>query len=98
MVDTRCVRDITSAPLRNIGSIRRQKECFMKTMRLISLVARVALIVTLGLGLLYWIAQLFAWVGLLVFLALIGFPDIHEGFRNIRFLCLLILETMPEFN
>jgi len=69
----------------------------MKTMRLISLVARVALIVTLGLGLLYWIAQLFAWIGLLVFLAQIGFPDIHEGFGTIGVLGLLILGTVAVF-
>src|SRR5260221_2028046 len=69
----------------------------MKTIRLISLVARVALIVTLGLGLLYWIAQLFVWIGLLVFLAQIGFPDIHEGFGTIGVLGLLILGTVAGF-
>jgi hypothetical protein len=77
--------------------MRKQKECFMKAVRLISLIARVALIVTLGLGLLYWIAQLFVWIGLLVFLAQIGFPDIHEGFGTIGVLGLLILGTVAVF-
>src|SRR5258708_34268267 len=71
--------------------MRRQKECFMKAVRLISLVARVALIVTMVLGLVFWIAQLFVWIGLLVFLAQIGFPDIHEGFGTIGVVGLLIL-------
>lgn len=69
----------------------------MKAVRLVSLIARVALIVTLGLGLLYWIAQLFAWIGLLVFLAQIGFPNIHEGFGTIGVLGLLILGTVAVF-
>jgi hypothetical protein len=77
--------------------MRKQKECFMKAVRPISLIARVALIVTLGLGLLYWIAQLFVWIGLLVFLAQIGFPDIHEGFGTIGVLGLLILGTVAVF-
>ena len=93
-MDTRCVGDITSAPMWSIGSMRRQKECFMKTIRLISLVARVALMVTLGLGLVFWIAQLFVWIGLLVFLAQIGFPNIHEGFGTIGVLGLLILGSV----
>ncbi|HLZ62654.1 MAG TPA: nitroreductase family deazaflavin-dependent oxidoreductase [Ktedonosporobacter sp.] len=63
----------------------------MKAIRLISLVARVALMITLGLGLLYWIAQLFGWSGPLVFLAQIGFPNIHEVFGSIGVLGLLIL-------
>src|SRR5260370_42308902 len=88
---------MTSAPTRSIGSMRKQKECFMKAVRLISLIARVALIVTLGLGLLYWIAQLFVWIGLLVFLAQIGFPDIHEGFGTVGVLGLLILGTVAVF-
>jgi len=69
----------------------------MKTIRLISLVARVALMVTLGLGLLFWIAQLFMWIGLLVFLAQIGFPGIHEGFGTLGILGLLILGTVAVF-
>jgi len=63
----------------------------MKAVRLISLIARVTLMVTLGLGLLYWIAQLFVWSGLLVLLAQIGFPNIHEWFGTIGVLGLLIL-------
>jgi len=77
--------------------MRKQKECFMKAVRLISLIARVALIVTLGLGLLYWIAQLFAWIGLLVFLAQIGFPGIHEGLGTIGVIGLLILGSVAVF-
>src|SRR5258708_35814946 len=69
----------------------------MKAVRIISWVARVALIVTMVLGLLYWIAQLFVWIGLLVFLAQIGFPDIHEGFGTIGVLGLLILGTVAVF-
>jgi hypothetical protein len=69
----------------------------MKAVRLISLIARVALMATMVLGLLYWIAQLFVWIGLLVFLAQIGFPDIHEGFGTIGVLGLLILGTVAVF-
>ena len=63
----------------------------MKTIRLISVVARVALMLTLVLGLLFWIAELFTWVGLLVFLVQIGFPGIHEGFGTLGVLGLFIL-------
>lgn len=69
----------------------------MKTIRLISLVARVALMVTLGLGLFFWIAQLFVWVGLLVFLAQIGFPGIHEGFGTLGVLGLFLLGSVAVF-
>ena len=69
----------------------------MKTIRLISLVARVALMVTLGLGLVFWIAELFVWVGLLVFLAQIGFPGIHEGFGTLGVLGLFILGSAAIF-
>lgn len=69
----------------------------MRTIRLISLSARVALMVTLVLGLVYWIAQLFAWSGLLVFLAQIGFPGIHEEFGTIGVLGLLILGSVAVF-
>jgi hypothetical protein len=58
------------------------------------LIARVALMVTLGLGLVYWIAQLFVWSWLLVFLVQIGFPNIHELFGIIGVLGLLILGVM----
>ena len=66
----------------------------MRTIRLISLIARVALMVTLALGLLYWIAQLFVWSGLLVLLVQIGFPNIHEWFGITGVLGLLILGVM----
>src|SRR5258708_5367706 len=69
----------------------------MKAIRLISLIARVALMVTLGLGLLYWVAQLFGWSGPLVFLAQIGFPNIHEVFGIIGVLGLLILGSGAVF-
>src|SRR5690349_299607 len=44
------------------------KETFMRAVHIISLIARIALIITMVLGLLFWIAQVFAWGGLLVFL------------------------------
>ena len=69
----------------------------MKTIHLISLVARVALMVTLVLGLLFWIAELFVWVGLLVFLAQIGFPGIHEAFGTLGVLGLFILGSVAVF-
>src|SRR5258708_13574722 len=69
----------------------------MKAVRIISWIARIALMATMVLGLLFWIAQLFVWIGLLVFLAQIGFPDIHEGFGTIGVLGLLILGTVAVF-
>src|SRR5258708_28693701 len=69
----------------------------MKAVRIISWIARIALMATMVLGLLYWIAQLFVWIGLLVFLAQIGFPDIHEGFGTVGVLGLLILGTVAVF-
>ncbi len=66
----------------------------MKWIRLISLTARVALIVTLVIGLAFWIAQPLGWVGLLIFLAQIGFPGIHEAFGTLGVLGLLILGGM----
>jgi deazaflavin-dependent oxidoreductase (nitroreductase family) len=69
----------------------------MKPIHFISLAARVALMVTLGLGLLFWIAELFEWVGLLVFLAQIGFPGIHEGFGTLGVLGLFLLGSVAVF-
>jgi hypothetical protein len=66
----------------------------MKAVRLISVIARVALMVTLVLGLLYWMVQLWMWNWLLVLLAQIGFPNIHEWFGTIGVLGLLILGGM----
>lgn len=63
----------------------------MKTVHLISLIARIALMVTMGLGLFYWIALLFSWNWLLVLLARIGFPNIHELFGSIGAIGLLVL-------
>lgn len=69
----------------------------MRTIRLISLLARVALMITLGLGLVFWLAQLFLWDGLLVLLAQIGFPSIHEWFGTLGVLGLLILGSVAVF-
>jgi len=69
----------------------------MRVVSLISLIARVALMVTLTLGLVFWIAQLFGWIGLLVFLAQIGFPGIHEAFGTIGVLGLFILGSVAVF-
>jgi hypothetical protein len=63
----------------------------MKAVRLISLIARVALMATMVLGLVFWIAQLFVWSGLLALLAQIGFPGIHEGFGTLGVLGLFLL-------
>lgn len=63
----------------------------MKTVRLISLMARIALMVTMGLGLFYWIALLFSWSWLLILLVQIDFPNIHEVFGTIGAIGLLIL-------
>ena len=59
--------------------------------RLISVISRIALMITLGLGVLSWAAQLFAWGGLLIVLARIGFPGTHEGFGILGVLGLFIL-------
>lgn len=69
----------------------------MRTIHLISLIARVFLMITLGLGLVFWIAQLFGWIGLLVFLARIGFPGIHEMLGSIGVLGLFILGSVAVF-
>ena len=69
----------------------------MKAVRLISLIARVALMVSMVLGLVFWIAQLFVWIGLLVFLAQIGFPGIHEGFGTLGVLGLFLLGSVAMF-
>ena len=69
----------------------------MRTIHLISLIARVFLMITLGLGLVFWIAQMFGWIGLLVFLARIGFPGIHEMLGSIGVLGLFILGSVAVF-
>src|SRR5260370_3023737 len=69
----------------------------MKAVRLISLIARVALMATMVLGLVFWIAQLFVWSGLLALLAQRDFTSIHEGFGTIGVLGLLILGTVAVF-
>jgi deazaflavin-dependent oxidoreductase (nitroreductase family) len=66
----------------------------MQAIRLISLATRVALMITLALGLVYWIAQAFVWIGLLTLLARIGFPTTHEVFGTVGGLGLLVLGTV----
>lgn len=63
----------------------------MKWIRLISLVARVALMVSLVFGIVFWIAQSLRWIGLLAFLVWIGFPGTHEALGTLGTLGLLIL-------
>jgi len=53
--------------------------------------------VTMGLGFLFWIAQMFVWSRLLVLLAQIGFPGIHEEIGTIGVLGLLILGSVAVF-
>lgn len=69
----------------------------MNVIRLISLIARIALMITLVLGVTFWIAQLLAWGGLLVLLAAIGFPNTHEWLGTIGVLGLLILGIVALF-
>lgn len=69
----------------------------MKIIRLISLIARLALMLTLILGLGFWIAESFRWIGLLTFLARIGFPGIHEAFGSLGVLGLFILGITAMF-
>ena len=74
------------------------KEFFMRTIHLISLIARLALMVTLVLGLLYWIAHIPALGMLLTLLAQIHYTSIHEGFGFIGTLFLLVLSLMVVRN
>jgi F420H(2)-dependent quinone reductase len=66
----------------------------MKTVRLISFITRVLLMITLGLGVFFWIAQLPMLSGLLALLAQIDVTRIHEGFGTIGVLGLLILGSV----
>ncbi len=63
----------------------------MKMVRLISFITRVFLMITLGLGVLFWIAQIPVLSGFLALLVQIHFTSIHEGFGSIGVLGLLIL-------
>ncbi len=63
----------------------------MKMIRLISVISRLALMITMVLGLAFWLAQALAWGGLLILLANIGFPNTHEWFGTLGVLGLLIL-------
>ncbi len=69
----------------------------MRVVPIISLVARLALMVTLLLGLAFWVAELFVWGWLLVFLTRIGFPGIHEAFGTLGVLGLFILGSIAVF-
>src|SRR5262249_21253778 len=69
----------------------------MQTVRLISLITRVFLMITLGLRLVFWIAQLPVLSGLLALLAQIDFISIHEGFGSFGVLGLLILGAVAVF-
>jgi len=53
--------------------------------------------VTMGLGLLLWIAQMFVWSGLLALLAQIHVTSIHEVFGTIGVLGLFILGSVAVF-
>lgn len=66
----------------------------MKTIRFLSLIARLALMITMVLGLVFWIAQIPALSALLTLLAQISFPSIHEGFGLIGVLFLLVLSAV----
>ena len=66
----------------------------MRTIHLISLFARLALMVTLVLGLLYWIAQIPALSPLLILLVKIPYTSIHGGFGLTGALFLFILSVM----
>src|SRR5437016_6113216 len=69
----------------------------MKLLRIITLIARVAFITTMLLGLFSWIAQLFFLNMLLNVLAQIRFTSIHEGVGLIGVLALLFLAGMAVF-
>lgn len=62
----------------------------MKAVRIISLIARVALMTTMALGLLFWIAHIHGLGMLLNILVQIHFMSIHEGFGLIGALTLLV--------
>jgi hypothetical protein len=70
----------------------------MRMIHLISLIARLALMVTLVLGLLYWIAQIPALSMLLTLLVQIHYTSIHEGFGLTGALFLLVLSVMAVRN
>lgn len=69
----------------------------MNVIRLISLIARIALMIALVLGVAFWIAQVPGWSGLLILLAAIGFPNTHEWIATIGILGLLILSIIALF-
>jgi hypothetical protein len=66
----------------------------MRAVHIISLIARVALMVTMALGLLFWIAQISFLSMLLNILVQIGFTSIHELFGLTGVLALLVLGTV----
>lgn len=66
----------------------------MRAVRLISLIARVALMITMTLGVLFWIAQMPVLQRLLILLVQIHFTSIHEGLGLIGVLALLVLGSV----
>jgi deazaflavin-dependent oxidoreductase (nitroreductase family) len=69
----------------------------MNMVRLISFTSRVFLMITLVLGLLYWIAQLPFLSGLLTMLVQINLTSIHKGFGFLGVFGLLILGIVAVF-
>jgi hypothetical protein len=69
----------------------------MRAVRIISLIARLALMATMVLGLLYWIAQIPFLSMLLNILVQIGFTSIHELLGLTGVLSLLVLGTVAVF-
>ena len=66
----------------------------MKAVRLISVTARVALMATIVLELVFWIAQMPVLSRLLTLLVQIHVTSMHEGFGLIGVLALLVLGSM----
>lgn len=69
----------------------------MKGMRIISFLTRLALMVTMVLGLVFWIAQLPFLNGFLAILAQIGWTSIHKGFGFTGVFGLLIIGIAAVF-
>ncbi len=69
----------------------------MKTIRLLSFISRVCLMIALVLGVFYWIAQIPVFSGLLVLLAQIQYRSIHEGFGLTGSLGLFVLGSVAMF-
>ena len=77
--------------------MRKEVEIFMKVVHIISLIARLALMATMVLGLLFWIAQIRFLSMLLNILVQIGFTSIHELLGLTGVLFLLVLGIVAVF-